>query len=120
MNREYFDRLANVLESQKLKTPQWARRANSLAWKLLTCDCVAARDPEMALQWAQRACKINDNDPEFLDTLALALADNGCCDDAVATQRRAIDLLAPNVPEETRNQFSQKLERYTQRLDSSK
>lgn len=100
--REYFQHLEASLASGKLEGLEWANRANTLAWKLLTCEAVDERNPEKALHWAQQAEKIDKSNSQILDTLAHALAENGRLDEALLTQRRAIDILPADAPQKTR------------------
>jgi tetratricopeptide (TPR) repeat protein/predicted Ser/Thr protein kinase len=72
------------------------RDFNRYAWILLTCEPEELRDPVAALHAAERAVELTEaDDPEVLDTLALALMRNGRADEAMATQRTAIGLVPP-------------------------
>lgn len=69
------------------------------AWQLLNVDLEDLRDPALALQAAQRAAEMSGHeDPDILDTLALALEANGRQADAIAVLHEAIALL-DNEPE---------------------
>jgi tetratricopeptide (TPR) repeat protein len=64
---------------------------NALAWALATSPDEACRDGERAVLVA-RACQrfSGGNNPNFLDTLAAALAESGDCAAAAEAQRRAM------------------------------
>ncbi len=65
---------------------------HAYAWELLTCEPAELRDPAMALAVAQRADELDGGrDANILDTLALAFQMTGKIDEAIATQRRAVD-----------------------------
>ncbi len=65
---------------------------NSKAWILATSSQEAFRDGAQALELAQKAVQINAG-VDSLDTLAAAYAANGQFDEAVATQKRVVQLL---------------------------
>ena len=65
---------------------------NSKAWILATSSQEAYRNSAQALELAQKAVQINAG-IDSLDTLAAAYAANGEFDEAVATQKRVIQLL---------------------------
>jgi len=67
---------------------------NDFAWLLATCADKKTRNPKKAIKLAQKACQETDNDNgEYLDTLAAAYACNGEFDKAVKTGEQALKLL---------------------------
>ncbi len=83
---------------------------NTLAWLLATARDGELRDGSLAVVWAERAVA-HDPTPAYIDTLAAAYAEAGRFDDAVATQRRALDALAPD-DESLRAEFERRLKAY--------
>ena len=92
-----------------------ARTLNFAAWELLTHDLEALHDPERALEYAQRACAIEEASGGdglfmYLDTLALAQYRTGDTAGAIATQRRSISLMNADHPD--RAEYEQRLAEY--------
>ncbi len=82
-----------------LLDPNLPEAQNNLAWLYATCDDAQFRDPEQALDHAQRAVELTHwNDPNSLDTLAEAHYLKGDYQQAVETQRKAL-ALDPNNKE---------------------
>jgi tetratricopeptide (TPR) repeat protein len=68
-----------------------ASTLNSQAWFLLTCEPSDLQDPVAALPMARRAADLSDwENPDILDTLALAYHRTGDLDNALDIQRRAV------------------------------
>jgi len=66
---------------------------NNLAWLLATVPVEGLRRPEEAVQWARRACDLmQGGDPQFLGTLAAALAGSGQFEEAIRTAQEALKL----------------------------
>ena len=60
---------------------------NNLAWLLLDSD------PQQAVGWARKSCQLTDyRHPSYLDTLTLALAQNGDTEQAIQVLRKAIPI----------------------------
>jgi len=73
--------------------PDWPEPLNNLAWLLATHRDARSRNGVTAVQLASRACAMTRNEqPEFLDTLAAALAAAGRCGEALSTIEKAKDL----------------------------
>ena len=75
---------------------------NNVAWLLLTHEIEELRDPQRALEFAQRACEAEENaDGEnlwsCLDTLALAQHQAGHHAAAVEIQQRVLALMPPGT-----------------------
>lgn len=84
-----YDRALSIDENQPTAL-------NNLAWILLTTRDMELRDKKRALVLAQRAVSLKRS-PEFLDTLAEALYQNGFHQEAVETIKEAISLATNNV-----------------------
>jgi tetratricopeptide (TPR) repeat protein len=68
------------------------RAYQNAAWLMATCPDASLRSPKSALAAARKAIEIDgEEDPRYLDTLAAALAINGQFNDAVETQKEAIE-----------------------------
>ena len=68
---------------------------NSYAWMLLTCEYEELRDPQAALPIARRAVELSaEQDPNILDTLAVAYYMTGDLDQAIEAQKKALALPA--------------------------
>ena len=81
--------------SKKLEVipPVNAEMLNEIAWTLLTDERIEKRDSKLAMRFAQaafEACKGQDSD--VVDTYARSLFDSGRISEAIAQQRRAIEL----------------------------
>ena len=83
---EYF-RSATTLK------PKWSEPANNLAWLLATTVNSNIRNPQQAIELAERACELTGySDPGSLDTLAAAYAAAGRFPEAVETAEKALEL----------------------------
>jgi len=73
--------------------PGWVEAANNLAWMLAAAAVPSPQNISEAVRLAEQASKATGGRaPEILDTLAAAYASAGRFDEAISTQRRAIDL----------------------------
>jgi spermidine synthase len=73
--------------------PNQVTALNNLAWTLATDRDPRFRNGQKAVELAERACALTDNEhPLFLDTLAAAYAESGDFDKAEETARRALAL----------------------------
>jgi Flp pilus assembly protein TadD len=74
--------------------PGWPFAGNNLAWILATHEDAALRDGAEAVRLAEQSCQATGfDDVTTLATLAAAYAEAGQFEQAIATNRRAIDLL---------------------------
>lgn len=71
--------------------PPGAHYKNSLAWMMCSSKDPRVRDLEAAVQMAEEAVRDGGSRPQYLDTLARAYFEAGRYDDAVLTQRRAVE-----------------------------
>jgi tetratricopeptide (TPR) repeat protein len=66
---------------------------NNLAWILSTAEDTKIYNPADALKFALRACELTKyNNPNFLDTLAVAYAATGRLAEAIKCAKKAVDL----------------------------
>jgi tetratricopeptide (TPR) repeat protein len=85
--RAAADELKQVLSLR----PGWHQTANALAWVLATAREPDVRNPKLALELADDACRVTRSEhASDLDTLAAAQAACGQLDQAVKTAERAI------------------------------
>lgn len=88
---------------------------NALAWLLATVPDATLRDPQEALKLAREVNEAaQKQDPEYLDTLAAALAANGQFDAAAAAEQQAIQQAGDGADAETLEAYRQRLNRYRQ------
>ncbi len=85
------------LRTRALADGAGAREWNEYAWKLLTCESPALRDPEEGLAWATRAVEAGEGgDPvelaTYMDTRARALDQSGDPEGAFDVASRALRL----------------------------
>jgi tetratricopeptide (TPR) repeat protein len=72
--------------------PNFDRAHNNLAWILATHPDEKLRDGNAAVQHATKACQLTESqDPDYLDTLAAALAEMGQFDEAVMRAAEAVE-----------------------------
>lgn len=90
--------LAKKIEALDIKD---SKMLNDLAWDILADDTVKTRDVKLALTLAKRAVDLSGaKEPSILDTYARALFDNGKTDDAIAQQKKAIELADDDIKDE--------------------
>ena len=93
--------------------PNWVIPMNSLAWLLATHKDAKYRNPEEAIQLAERACKLtNYEKPALLNTLATAYAAADRFSEAVATAEKALELAKSSKQEELVEQIIDHLSLY--------
>ena len=73
--------------------PDWVELMNTMAWCLAVNEKTAVRNPAKAVKLAQRACELtNYEEPELLDTLAVAYAAAGNFSKAIEVTGKALEL----------------------------
>lgn len=83
---------------------------NDYAMILLTCEPSDLQNPKEALRFAVAACEhSNHEDPDWLDTLALAYHRTGQTAKAIETQKKAIACLGERP---VRASFEERLAEY--------
>jgi tetratricopeptide (TPR) repeat protein len=91
----------------------YAAAYNNLAWLLATLTPTEGGDPVRAVSLAQRACELTVNrEPVYLNTLATAYAAAGRFNDAMASARKAIELLRSAGQPQLAKEIEDRLERY--------
>lgn len=90
--------------------PDLGRAYQSAAWLMATCPDEQFRNPQLALQAANKAIELDgrEGNYRYLDTLAAALATNGRYDEAIATLEEAIE----SAPDDLQEAYAQRLELY--------
>lgn len=113
-DRGDFDAAIADYERALILNPFLAAALNSLAWDLATMPQAARRDGPRAVELAERALKIDDSQPGFLDTAAAAYAENGQFAKAVSLQEKAVDILRGSVgmPQSVIEDFESRLRLY--------
>jgi tetratricopeptide (TPR) repeat protein len=109
VSRQLLDRERVAAEA----TDADASALNNYAWALLTWDIPQLRDPAAALPLAERALERwgEESRETVLDTLALALHENGRNDEALERQREALALI-PREEAENRTDLVARLGLY--------
>lgn len=99
-------------EANRLRS-DWFEALRSLAWLLATSPDPTVRDGKQAVLVAERANQITGyENPIALDTLAVAYAEAGRFDSAVATATRAEQLARARGENELADRFAARLELY--------
>jgi thiol-disulfide isomerase/thioredoxin len=96
---------------------------NAFAWEMLDNVRFEGKDLALALDWARRAAEItNRADGMILDTLALALFENGRVDEAIKTQEDAVRLFeaAVGASSEELTDMQSRLKRFRQAQDTAR
>lgn len=92
--------------------PDFIGARNDLAWMLATSPHAAIRDGDRAVKLATEACeRTGYEDPNYLDTLAAACAEQQDFENALKWQNALIEKL----PEEQRREARERLKLYQQR-----
>lgn len=95
--------------SQLLALLATSEDVNGFVWTILTEDPFAGRCQKLALSGAQRLLREKELSAAIWDTIALAFFENGKVDEAIAHQKKAIEL-AEDADE--REGYEETLERY--------
>jgi TPR repeat protein len=116
---ELYDSGQDGLPKDSTQAMYWYRKAasqgsvealNSVAWALATSPDPAIRNPVTALEYAHKAVDADHGHPKphVLDTLAEAYYINDKYEDAIVTEKQAIDL----APETEKNTYLKSLAKY--------
>jgi tetratricopeptide (TPR) repeat protein len=93
--------------------PNNAGVLNNLAWLLATVSDASARKADKAIEFATRACELTGyNDPEQLDTLAVAYAAAGRFDDALAKAKQAVNIAKVRSQDKLVSEIQSRIELY--------
>ncbi len=83
----------DTFEKGHERLPDHPGMANKLAWLLATCPIDERRDGTRAVEIAERLCERSERkNPEHLDTLAAAYAENGRFEEAISAVTQAITI----------------------------
>ncbi len=97
-------------EALRLEFDRIEQPLNDLAWILAANENAAIRNPEKAVELAQRACELtNYEKPELLDTLSVSYAAAGAFDKAVETAQKALQLCQSSEYEAFREEIKKRL-----------
>jgi tetratricopeptide (TPR) repeat protein len=98
------------------QTSNWlARPMANFARILASADDPSERNGAEALRWARRACQVNKyQNPMYLDTLAMALAETGQFDQAVQTANQARSIAQQTGKASLAGEVSARIELYRQ------
>ena len=86
--------------------PDNPQALNNLAWLFATCDDEKFRNPKRALILAKKALQLKQA-PHILDTLAESFYVNNHIEEAIATEKRALELAKKN-----RSYYEKQLEKF--------
>jgi tetratricopeptide (TPR) repeat protein len=114
--RNFEQTLLHFREAIRLK-PDDAEFLNALAWLLATSKEAKFRNPQEAVQLAEKACGLTSNkELNFLDTLAAAYAASGKFPQAVSTAEKVLQLAAGSAQnKELLKDFENRLSLYKAR-----
>ncbi len=123
LRRELVD--LTVAAAKRPSAP--AEYKNKTAWLLLTHPIEELQDPMTARALAEEACSREEaaDAPNFLalsqylDTLALAQHRTGDTAAALATQRRALELAPPDLPDDVLNEMQEHLRTFEAALEEA-
>lgn len=88
----HFSEAANDYRTAIRINPSLGRAYQSAAWLMSTCPDEGFRNPELAIEAAQKAIELDgDADYRYLETLAAAQANAGEFEEAIKTQQRAME-----------------------------
>jgi tetratricopeptide (TPR) repeat protein len=104
--------VAHFEEAVQIK-PDYAKAHDNLARLLAALAPTEGGDPVRAVDSAQRACELTDNQTAgYVDTLAITYAAAGRFEDAIATAQRAIDLAQASGQLQLAGEIEGRLELY--------
>jgi tetratricopeptide (TPR) repeat protein len=109
--RRYGDAIDDLARGGQV-APEEAEFHNLLAWTLATCPDPQSRNGTRAVEEAQRACQFDGGKvANDFDTLAAAYAEAGQFDEAIKSQKHALEL-AQSTEGTDLNGYKQRLELY--------
>lgn len=103
-----FQRAANDYRAAIRIDPNLGRAYQSAAWLMATCPDEQFRNPDLAVEAANKAIELDGEDYHYLDTLAAALASAGRFDEAIDIQNRVVQ----TAPAEIAGPYTERLELY--------
>lgn len=106
-----------LLESALAQEPRDAGYMNAVAWVLLTAHDEPLRRPARGLELARRSVEAAPDQADSLDTLAEGELQAGLLQDALAHERRALDLARQRRDERLVKELSERLARIEARAE---
>ncbi|NNF99303.1 MAG: M48 family metalloprotease [Desulfobacteraceae bacterium] len=91
-NIKQYPKAIDAYKSSLAMDPDNPTTLNNLAWLYATCEDDRYVDKAMALSLSQQALALDPDAPHILDTLAESLFINGRIDEAIETEKRALEL----------------------------
>ncbi len=111
--------VAHLKKALRLK-PNWVKPMNNLAWILATQKDSVHYNPDEAIALSERACELTEyQDPNMLDTLALAYSEDGRLNEALAMLEKALALAESSQNEKLAEQIQNHLTILQQRQPDS-
>jgi tetratricopeptide (TPR) repeat protein len=108
--KEYDKVFSDFNEAMRLD-PLYSTPINNMAWLLATCPDAKYRNGRRAVELAKKACELtNWKNDDAIDSLASAYAETGDFKRAIQYQQQALGL--PNIPQETLEEYRQRLSLY--------
>lgn len=93
--------------------PQQPKICNNLSWLLAAGRDEEIREPQRAVELAERACRLTDfNQAPMLDTLSVAYAAMGRFTEAISTAKEGLELAEQNGQEQLAEEIASHLELY--------
>jgi arylsulfatase A-like enzyme len=90
---KHFELALEFVIKERISTIEHVQVLNALAWALLTCPDQAIRNPSKALKLARQACGLTESKrPLYLNTLAVAYAENNNLSEAIKISEKALAL----------------------------
>ena len=112
VKKEYAKAVSAFDDAMRID-PNMADALNARAWVAATCPDAKFRDGPKALKLARRACEITEwKEPNCLDTLAAAYAENAEFTEAVRSLKKASE--CPGYATEHKDEDQRKLKLYEQ------
>jgi tetratricopeptide (TPR) repeat protein len=110
MEEKDYDTPLTVLRTGMERIPESVVLYNGLAWILAAHPDASKRDPAEAIKLAEHACELTKNQSAgVLDTLATAYASAGRFEEAVKTERLAIERVSTQADAENTDDFRARL-----------
>jgi tetratricopeptide (TPR) repeat protein len=113
VRREDFREAIDLLAAANEKNPDSDQTADALARLLASCPQTELRNGERAVELATRAYQSSKRE-EHAEVLAMALAEAGRCDEAVAIQKKLIAKARKIQNEKIEKRLTEALRRYEQ------
>jgi tetratricopeptide (TPR) repeat protein len=113
-NTGKIDQAVSQLRQALRLRADWAEPMNNLAWLLATHKDSSFYNPQEALEFAERSCRLSGySRADFLDTLAAAYAATGRFTEAVSVARTALDLAQRQGNSQLTEKIKKHLSSYT-------